>query len=213
MHELLRGYFTKRTIIDEPTLTHICGYFTFLKTKRNQLLLREGELCKAYYFVNKGCLRLFTYNSEGIETNRYFAFEGAFGTALPSFIQQTPAFEFIQTIEASELLKRSRDNFFHLVDTVPQVASIYRQILELGFITAQKRMYGFQGFDAMEKVKWVMNYQPDFLLKVSNKMATSYLGLTPSTLSSIQSKLRLQKKFSTSNRKTYCLLIHCILIC
>ena len=189
MDEKLRQYFKNRTIIDEPTLGHICSHFTLLKTKRNQILLREGEICKDYYFVNKGCLRLFTYNNEGIETTRYFAFEGAFGTALPSLIQQTPAFEFLQTIEPSELLKISRESFFHLVDTVPQVSRVYRQILEMGFITAQKRIYGFQGFDAMEKVKWVMNYQPDFLLRVSNKMAASYLGLTPSTLSRIKAKL------------------------
>jgi CRP-like cAMP-binding protein len=189
MYEILGKYLKNRTIIDEPTLEHIFSNFTFLKTKRNQILLREGDICKDYYFVNKGCLRLFTYNSEGLETTRYFAFEGAFGTALPSLIDQTPAFEFVQTIENSELLKISRDSFFHLVDTVPQFARIYRQILEMGFITAQKRIYGFQGFDAMEKVKWVMNYQPDFLVRVSNKMTASYLGLTPSTLSRIKSKL------------------------
>lgn len=189
MYEKLEQYFKNRTIIDEPTLEHIVSHFTLLKTKRNQILLREGDICKDYYFVNKGCLRLFTYNNEGIETTRYFAFEGAFGTALPSLIDQTPAFEFVQTIENSELLKISRDSFFHLVDTVPQFARIYRQILERGFITAQKRIYGFQGFDALEKVKWVMQYQPDFLVRVSNKMAASYLGLTPATLSRIKSKL------------------------
>lgn len=189
MYNHLEKYFKNRTIIDEPTLQHIFTHFTFLKTKRNEILLREGEICKYYYFVNKGCLRLFTYNKDGVETTRYFAFEGAFGTALPSLIQQTPAFEFVQTIEPSELLKISRDNFFHLVDTVPQFGKIYRHILEMGFITAQKRIYGFQGFDAMEKVKWVMNYQPDFLLRVSNKMAASYLGLTPATLSRVKSKL------------------------
>jgi CRP-like cAMP-binding protein len=189
MYEKLEQYFKNRTIIDEATLAHICSHFTQLKTKRNQILLREGDICKEYYFVNKGCLRLFTYNNEGIETTRYFAFEGAFGTALPSLIDKTPAFEFVQTIENSELLKISRDSFFHLVDTVPQFARVYRQILERGFITAQKRIYGFQGFDAMEKVKWVMQYQPDFLVRVSNKMAASYLGLTPATLSRIKSKL------------------------
>jgi CRP-like cAMP-binding protein len=189
MYEKLEQYFKSRTIIDQPTLDHIVEHFTPIKTKRNELLLKEGDICKHYYFVNKGCLRLFTINKEGIETTRYFAFEGAFGTALPSLINQAPAFEFVQTIEKSELLSISRDSFFSLVDTVPQFARIYRQILELGFITAQKRIYGFQGFDAIEKVKWVMNYQPDFLLRVSNKMAASYLGITPSTLSRVKSKL------------------------
>jgi CRP-like cAMP-binding protein len=189
MYEKLGQYFKNRTMIDEPTLENIFSYFTLIKTKRNQLLLREGEVCKHYYFVNKGCLRLFTINKDGVEGTRYFAFEGAFGTALPSLIEQTPAFEFVQTIENSELLKISRENFFQLVDTVPQFARIYRQILEMGFITAQKRIYGFQGFDALQKVRWVMQYQPDFLVRVSNKMAASYLGITPATLSRLKSKL------------------------
>jgi len=189
MYEKLGQYLKNRTNIDEPALEHIFSHFSFLKTKRNQILLREGEICKDYYFVNKGCLRLFTYNNEGMESTRYFAFEGAFGTALPSLIDQTPAFGFVQTIENSELLKISSDSFFHLVDTIPQFARVYRQILEWGFITAQKRIYGFQGFDALQKVKWVMQYQPDFLVRVSNKMAASYLGLTPATLSRIKSRL------------------------
>jgi CRP-like cAMP-binding protein len=189
MYDKLGQYFKRRTAIDEPTLELIFSHFSVFKTKRNQILLREGDTCNHYYFVNKGCLRLFTYNSEGIEATRYFAFEGAFGTALPSLIEQTPAFEFVQTIEPSELLKISRDSFFHLVDTVPPFAKVYRLILEMGFITAQKRIYGFQGFDAMQKVKWVMQYQPDFLVRVSNKMAASYLGISPATLSRLKSKL------------------------
>jgi CRP-like cAMP-binding protein len=95
----------------------------------------------------------------------------------------------VQTIEKSELLAISRDSFFHLVNTIPQFASIYRQILEVSFISAQKRIYGFQGLDALEKVKWVMNYNPKLLTRVSNKMAASFLGLTPATLSRLKSKL------------------------
>jgi CRP-like cAMP-binding protein len=189
MFEKLEQYLKNKTTIDAPTLEHICSHFAFLKTKRNEMLLLQGEICKHYYFVNKGCVRLFTINKDVVEGTRYFAFEGAFGTALPSLIEQTPAFEFVQTIEKSELLSISRDSFFHLVDTVPQFAFVYRQILEISFISAQKRIYGFQGLDALEKVKWVINYNPTLLTRVSNKMAASFLGLTPATLSRLKSKL------------------------
>ena len=54
---------------------------------------------------------------------------------------------------------------------------------------AQKRIYSFQGFDALEKVKWLIHHQPNVLLRVSNKMAASYLGISPSTLSRIKAKL------------------------
>ncbi|MFD2247605.1 Crp/Fnr family transcriptional regulator [Pontibacter ruber] len=189
MYSLLENFIKSRTSIDYACLELICSHFEPLKTKRNELLLNFSDVCQHYYFVNKGCIRLYTINKDGTEATRFFAFEGGFGTALPSLIDQTPAGEYMQTIEKSELLKISRDKFYHLVDTVPQFAFIYRQILELGFITAQKRIYGFQGFDALEKVKWVIQHQPDFLLRVSNKMAASYLGLSPSTLSRVKAKL------------------------
>lgn len=185
----LAQYLSARTDIDAQTTAHIAGHFRPLTTKRNAFLLTPGEVCKHYYFVNSGCLRLFSVNDAGEEGTRYFAFEGSFGTALPSLIDQQPAFEFIQTIEPSELLVIGRDDFFKLVDTVPPFARVYRLILEAAFITAQKRIYGFQGLDALEKVRWVMAYQPKILSRISNKMAASYLGLSPATLSRIKSKL------------------------
>jgi CRP-like cAMP-binding protein len=165
------------------------GMGKFITTKRTEMPLMQGEVCKHYYFVNKGCLRLFTINKEGAAGTRYFAFEAALCSALPNLIEQTPAFEFVQTTEKSELLSISRDCFFHLVDTVPQFVFVYSQILEVSYISAQKRIYGFKGFDALKKVKWVINYNPKLLTRASNKVAASFLGLTPATLRRLKSKL------------------------
>ncbi|WP_413999069.1 Crp/Fnr family transcriptional regulator [Flavobacterium sp. W1B] len=160
-----------------------------LNKPRNEIVVDFNDVCDSYYFINKGCIRLYTINNEGIETSRYFAFEGMLCTALPSFIDQQPTYEYLQTIEKSELLVISRKDFYDPVERFPEFDKIYKRILELGFISAQKRIYGFQGFNALEKVKWVIKHQPHFLLRVSNKMAASYLGISPSTLSRIKSKL------------------------
>ena len=189
MYQLLKSYFTSRGNISEETLDLICSQFLPVTARRNEILINFDQVCQGYYFVNDGCLRLFTYTIDGNETTRYFGFKGGFCTALPSFIQQTLTHEYLQAIAKSELLYISRVNFYHLVDTVPQFANIYREILELGFINAQKRIYGFQGFNALEKVRWIIKFQPEFLLYVSNKMAASYLGISPSTLSRIKSKI------------------------
>lgn len=189
MFNQLKSYITSRCETTDETLELICSHFTLVKARRNEILINIDEVCKGYYFVNDGCLRLFTYNIDGNETTRYFGFKGGFCTALPSFIQQTLAAEYLQAVSKSELLYISRMNFFHLVDTVPQFSAIYREILELGFVNAQKRIYGFQGFDALEKVRWIIKFQPDFLLRLSNKLAASYLGISPSTLSRIKSRV------------------------
>lgn len=104
-------------------------------------------------------------------------------------INGQPSFEFMQTVEPSELLVISREDFFHLVNTVPQFGFIYRQILEAAYIKSQERIYCFQGLDAAEKVRWVLTNQTKLLTRLSNKMVASYLGLTPQTLSRLKSKL------------------------
>lgn len=189
MFDLLKSYIVSRSDVSVGTLELICSHFTLVKAQRNEILINSDEVCKGYYFVNDGCLRLFTYNSEGNESTRYFGFKGGFCTALPSFIEQTVTQEYLQAVAKSELLYINRRDFYQLVDTVPQFAMIYREILELGFVNAQKRIYGFQGFDALEKVRWIIRFQPDFLLRLSNKMAASYLGISPSTLSRIKSRI------------------------
>ncbi|WP_407427547.1 Crp/Fnr family transcriptional regulator [Arcticibacter sp.] len=189
MYLLLRKFLESKMEIDSRTLDEVCSYFLPVKTKRNEILLHYNQVSKHYYFINKGSIRLFTSTEEGLEISRYFAFEGSFVTALPSFIDQQPAEEFLQTIERSELLRIRRADFYLLVNTLPGFTKIYTEILELGFIVAQKRIYGFQGFDAMQKVRWLIKNQPQILVRVSNKLAASYLGISPSTLSRIKAKL------------------------
>lgn len=189
MFGILEKVLKTKTGVDDITLKKIVSYFKIIHTKRNQILLNSDEICQNYYFINKGCIRLFTITKDGNDNSRYFAFEENFATALPSFIDQKPAEEYLQTIQNSELLYISRSDFYHLVDTMPQFAKLYTDILENGFIMAQKRIYGFQGFDAQEKVKWIIKHQPKLLLNVSNKMVASYIGISASTLSRIKSKL------------------------
>ncbi len=174
---------------DEAAVAEVLSYFKLVVAKRNQLLLTPEDICKHYYFIEKGALRLFTTNRDGKDSSRFFAFAGNFCTALPSFINQQMAEEYLQAIDNCKLLAISRVHFFEMVAKHGFFARIYQEILETGFIVAQKRIYSFQGFDALEKVKWLVENQPQVLLTVSNKMAASYLGISPSTLSRIKAKL------------------------
>jgi CRP-like cAMP-binding protein len=189
MYNLLYQYFLEKTAISEDSFNRLTRCFTPIKYKKNEHVLRPGEICRNNYFVNAGCLRLYTTNTEGYELTRYFAFEGKFGTALTSFIEQKPSFEYIQCLEPSELLAISYQDFFHLVDTVPEVNFLYRNILEMAYVTTQRRIYGLQGETALERLKWLMNYQPDIFKRTSSRIIATYLGITTYTLSRLKAEL------------------------
>lgn len=184
-----KKFLQENTKLEDNAIEYIGNQFSVKKTKRNEILIDYSQVCQEFYFINEGILRIFNINSEGIEISRFFAFENMFCTALPSFIDQKPANEYLQSIEKSELLVCNRNDFYNLIHEYPEFDRIYREILELGFITSQRRIYGFQGFNALEKVEWTIKNQPKILQKVSNKMAASYLGISPSTLSRVKSKL------------------------
>lgn len=189
MYRVLQEYLSERSELPESDLSRILGHFQQKKVRRNETIVDFGEICRDFYFINEGAIRIYTINSEGVELSRFFAFEKTFCTALPSFIDQKPAHEYLQAIERSELLVIPRKDFYGLVSDYSEFDRIYREILEFSFINNQKRIYSYQGYSALEKIQLLIKMQPDFLLRVSNKLAASYLGMSPSTLSRLKSKI------------------------
>lgn len=189
MYQVLHEYFNGFTDIDEAVFNEIAGYFKEQKVKQNEYILSEGEVCRFNIFVCQGCIRFYTRSGEGDEHTRYFAFEGSFGTALTSFITQEPSEEYIQSVEKSVILKVSRRDFYEMVGKMPEMAHVYRHILESAYITSQQRIYGLQYLTALERLRWLLEYRPKILSRIPNKLVASYLGITPYTLSRLKSKL------------------------
>ena len=188
-HDQLLSYIQALAPLTEEEFSKFKDQFVIQKVKRNEYLLREGEICNFNLFVCKGTLRMYHVNLEGQELTRYFAFENKFGTSLTSLIEGKPAFENIQAVEKSVVLKVSKTHFLNLVETVPQVNLIYRNMLEQAYITSQKRIYDFQGKSALERLKWLMQHQPGILNRIPSRLIASYLGITSYTLSRIKAEL------------------------
>jgi CRP-like cAMP-binding protein len=189
MHPTLKAYFKERTKINDERLADLSPYFKEKSFDKHAFLLREGEVCKFNYFIVSGCLRMFSVNSEGLENTRHLAFEGKFGTSFTSLITGQPSIEYIQVLENTTVLYISKEDFYFLVANEPAVNLIYLKILESAYITTQKRIYDFQGMDSMQRLRWLLEQQPDVFERISNKVIASYLGITPFTLSRIKTKL------------------------
>lgn len=189
MHAVLKSYFREITNIKEEKLDYLSPYFKEKTVKKNEFLLREGEICKFNYFVISGCLRLYSVNTDGVENTRYIAFEKKFATSFTSLITGERAIEYIQSLENSILLAIEKEDFFNLVENEPEVNKIYRHILESAYITTQKRIYDLQGVDSLNRLKWIIKEQPKLFKRISNKVIASYLGVTPYTLSRLKANL------------------------
>lgn len=185
----LKEYFRKNTSLDERGIEKVVTLFKFKKVKRNQILEREGQVCKHFYFVVKGCLRLYEIDKKGNDITGKFSFENSIISALTSFITQKPSRDFLSAHEPSELLAITRDDFFSLITQYSGIAELYHKFMEFAFIHSQMRIYMFLGMEGIDRLRWVMEHEPDLLTRISSKSVASYLGVTNSTLSKLKAKL------------------------
>lgn len=189
MYQELERYLKSYEKIGQKELQEITTLFKPMKTARNEMLCNIGQVCKHFYFIKKGCLRLYELDNKGNEVTGYFALENSIISANTSFILQKPSRDCLVSLEPSELLTIYRDDFFKLVDTVPQFANVYHKFIEFAFIHSQMRIYSFLGMEGIEKLRWVMEHEPKLLSRISSKAVASYLGMTNSSLSKLRSKL------------------------
>ncbi|WP_293917378.1 MULTISPECIES: Crp/Fnr family transcriptional regulator [unclassified Sphingobacterium] len=189
MREQLSRYIQNTITVNTDELQTILSYFKPLKPKRNELLLLQGETSQRTFFVGKGCLRIYFINEDGQESTRYFAFEDQFATALTSFITGDPSDEFIQAIEHTELLYINHNDFYHLLDIIPQWEKFYRKYLEFGYVNNTRRLQSFISMDALDRYRNLLIQSPVIVRRLPNKIVASYLGISQETLSRLKSKV------------------------
>jgi CRP-like cAMP-binding protein len=189
MDNQLRSFLKSFTGLPDETIGEIILKFKFITTKRNQILEEASVTCKKLYFIKSGCLRLYEIDKKGKDITAYFSFENSMITALPSLITQKPSRDYLVSLEPCELMVISREHFFEAVEKYPAFRLFYNKIVEFAFIHSQMRIYSFLGMEGMDKLKWVIEHEPQLLNRVSSKAVASYLGMTSSTLSKLRAKM------------------------
>lgn len=184
----------KRITISQPNLDTVLSYFKEQQVDKEEVLLAEGESSKRMYFVKSGCLRIYFLQADGAEATRYLAFENNFATGLTGFISQQPSQENIQALEKTEVLYIVREDFYTLLDEIPEWGKFYRSYLEAAYVTNTKRLMSFITMDATTRYKSLIAEYPTILQRLSNRMVANYLGISQEALSRLKHKLLNSKQ-------------------
>lgn len=184
----LKYYLRTNTDIDDKQIDRIISCFKHKTVKKNAVLLSEGETCKYLYFVNSGCIRTYYITKQGHEKTRYIAFDNSFVTSISSFISQQQSFEFVEALENSELYAISHKDFYQLVSDIPQWANFYRTFLEMAYLFQNKKIENLVTLSAKQRYDKLITETPLYIQRLSNKILSSYLDMSPETLSRLKSK-------------------------
>lgn len=189
MITVLRNHLINRLGNDLDNLDLVLSRFKHIRAKRNELLLQQGDTCKYVYFIAKGCLQVYVFDTHLNETTRDIVVENNWCTELQSFGSGNPATENIKAVEPSELFAIDRLTFQLLMETVPQFDKVYKQILEASYANSVYRINTFVSLTALERIKWLMENRPTLMSRLSSKLIASYLGINKDVFSRLKAKL------------------------
>ena len=163
-------------------------YLQPMELKRREYLLREGEVCRYNYFVEKGCLRMFFNNDKMVEQTTQFAIENWWLSDYFSFARQSPSEYAIQAVEKSVIV--AVDN--HLQDDLfvelPQLERYFRIMMQRALSASQLRVKMIYQLSKEDMYRHFNNSYPQFFQRVPQYMIASYLGLTPEYMSELRKK-------------------------
>lgn len=162
-----------------------------LKTEtrpKKSFLLKEGELCKSIYFIEKGLVRCFyDYNSK--EVCSWFMKEGDLIISVESFFKQKASYESIQVLEECTLIGIHYDELQDMYRRFPEMNFIARVLTEKYYTLSEQRLYSIRMQRAPERYKFLMNNFSELIQRVPSKYLSSYLSVSEETLSRIKSKI------------------------
>lgn len=172
---------------DEKELDRIAACFKPRSARKNEILLREGDICREFFYVHAGGMRTFYIDKKGYEKTRYVMLDYQVGTTLSSFISQSPSVEFIEALDDTELLTINHPLFFSLAREIENWNIFYQKILEKAYSFQNRKIEALVTLTARQRYEQLLAENPVFIRRLSNKVLASYLDMREETLSRLKS--------------------------
>lgn len=159
-----------------------------LVVAKKDYLLKEGQICKANYFVEQGLLRMFFINNKGIEQNTQFALENWWIADYMSLAKQAGSHFYIQSVEASTIIAIEHHKQDQLLSELPQLERYFMLMMQRAYAASQMRVKFFHIYSKEENYRQFVHLFPDFVQRIPQYMLASYLGLSPEYVSELRKK-------------------------
>jgi CRP-like cAMP-binding protein len=163
--------------------------FEKIAFNKSDILLKEGQVCNDFLFLETGFLRAFTLDTEGNEVTTNFYRQNSIVFEVASYFKRIPTQENIQALTDCGCWKINYDTFQNLFHSIPEFREFGRTNLVNGFIALKERTLSMINSTAEQRYEHLLNSRPDIFQNVPLKYIASYLGITDTSLSRIRKEI------------------------
>ncbi|WDF55735.1 Crp/Fnr family transcriptional regulator [Mucilaginibacter sp. KACC 22063] len=180
------NYLKSLTDLSDAEVARISALAKERKLRKNEFLLREGEICRHKTFVLKGMLRNFGTAPDGSEHILQFSPELTWTLDAESYDNLSPARYSICAVEPTEVLQWTKNDFNTLLIESPKLKSLSEKIISRNIYNSRQRLLTALSATPEEKYEDFIKQHPGMLSRLPLKMIAAYLGISLKTLTRIR---------------------------
>lgn len=160
----------------------------FRKVRRRELIVRDGQVCHHLVYVHSGLLRQFYFKGDR-EVTEHFTTEGNIAYCIESVFRSKPSALQMEALEDSDLYLIPYTDLVQLGLTYSGLADWLRRFLENNLILHQVKADSWRFETVTERYERFLNEFPTVANRASVNDISSYLLMTPETLSRVRSQV------------------------
>ncbi len=156
-----------------------------IKIPKGDMLVHEGDICKAIYYVHQGMVRQYYYKSDR-DVTEHFSFEGRICFCIESFLKQEPSKLMVEALEPTLVYAIPHEDLHVAMMQNSEIELFYRKILEHALISSQEHADSQRFENAAERYSRLLRTHREIVLRAPLIHVASYLQMTPETLSRVR---------------------------
>lgn len=188
MHAALQAFLAEFDQIDDTERTELAQVLAVAEYPAGTRLLRCGEVAKHCYFVLEGLVREYRVIDGTDKTTTFFTERQAV-VSFVSYTQQVPADHDWVCSEDCMLLVGDFAEEQDMYRRYPKLRIIVQDMMAQHLGHAQQSLSRFKTATPTERYQQLQSDRPELIHRVSQHQLTSYLGITPESLSRIRRRL------------------------
>lgn len=186
MDNLLK-YIHSLTVFSDESWKVLQPALTKRDFKKNEWLLKEGQVCKSLFYIDKGFCRSY-YEIDGAVKNTGFFFEGEIATNINSFGSGQKSEFSIIACEPLRVIIFDKEKLFQAAKQANEIEALGRNCIRL-FASKQEEFSSlFKRYSAQERLEYIETKYPEILQRVSLSQLASFLGVARETVSRIRKR-------------------------
>ena len=179
-------FFKSSNLVSAKSAEQIACQFSPKMINRNEFLSKEGRVYNDYFFLEKGFIRSFAFDTEGNDVTTNFYSSGQVVFEVSSFFNRTISNENFQALVDCEGWYITYDQLNHLFHSMQEFRDFGRSILVKGFSSLKIRMLSMITETAEQRYDALLKAKPEIFQHAALKHIASYLGITDTSLSRIR---------------------------